>query len=286
MGYIVDVSKYQGTIDWDKLKNKTDFVIIKASGKTKDPMYDRNASECKRLGIPFHAYHFVYAVSESAAKKEAKLFADSTKRLEPLYYVLDMEYDSIPAKKAKAIAETFEKELRKLVGNGIKVAVYIAHNKYRAWALDYSRYAYVWIPRYGKNTGFPLTKPDFYCDLWQYSSKGSVEGIKGNVDVNMLSGNKDLGYFTESGERPVEESQPQKQSLLGRRILKKGCKGDDVKELQLGLIKMGFDVGRWGADGDFGSNTKSAVKAFQKKYRLVVDGEFGPKSYKKWLEVL
>lgn len=66
---------------------------------------------------------------------------------------------------------------------------------------------------------------------------------------------------------------------LGDRLLKKGSKGDDVKELQASLIKLGYSCGKYGADGDFGSDTKTAVKAFQKDHNLEVDGDYGSKSH-------
>lgn len=66
---------------------------------------------------------------------------------------------------------------------------------------------------------------------------------------------------------------------LGDRLLKKGSKGDDVKELQTSLIKLGYSCGKYGADGDFGADTKTAVKAFQKDHGLEADGEYGPKSH-------
>ena len=279
---IIDVSKHQGTISWDLVAPSLDFCILKASGKTKDTMFDRNVSECKRLKVPYHVYHYLYSVSEKAAVDEAKLFSDSVGNNSPLFWVLDMEYKSIADKKARAIAEKFEEKLRLLRGNDIQVAVYIGNELYSRWALNYSRYAYVWIPRYKKNDdGQPTgTKPSHYCDLWQYSSKGKVKGISGDVDMDILAGNKPMGFFTGelNGFTEVVESV----SSLGRRTLRKGSKGDDVRELQRGLIKMGFSVGKWGADGDFGGATKTAVMEFQKKYGLVADGIFGPKSYARW----
>lgn len=61
--------------------------------------------------------------------------------------------------------------------------------------------------------------------------------------------------------------------------LKNGDEGAKVKEMQEGLIRLGFDCGRWGADGDFGDATEMAVKDFQKSFGLPVDGVFGPASY-------
>ena len=292
MGYIIDVSKHQGVIEWDKVKPLVDFVIVKASGKTKDPYYDRNVSECKRLKIPYHAYHFLYCLNDAAAIKEAKLFSDSIGQTDPISFVLDCEAGwGVNKKDAKRLAELFEQELRRLRGQDIKVAVYIGHNVYKDYKLDYDHYSYVWVPRYKKvDDGKPNgKKPDHPCHLWQYSSKGRVDGISGDVDMDMIVGNKPLSFFTTKDGpefKQVELVITPTPTELGKRTLKKGSKGVDVKELQTGLIKMGYNLGKYGADGDYGSKTYAAVRAFQKKYGLTVDGVFGAKSYAKWKEVV
>lgn len=65
---------------------------------------------------------------------------------------------------------------------------------------------------------------------------------------------------------------------LGDRLLTNGTTGDDVKELQEALIRLGYDLGRWGADGDFGDCTEMAVRRFQAQNGLAVDGEAGPQT--------
>lgn len=75
------------------------------------------------------------------------------------------------------------------------------------------------------------------------------------------------------------EAMPEpKPAKLGDRILKNGCEGADVKELQLDLIKLGYDCGKWGADGEFGDATEMAVRRFQVQEDLHVDGEAGPET--------
>ena len=66
---------------------------------------------------------------------------------------------------------------------------------------------------------------------------------------------------------------------LGDRLLKNGSEGDDVKLLQEALIRLGFDCGKWGADGDFGDATELAVMAFQRAHGLEDDGVYGQKSH-------
>ena len=66
---------------------------------------------------------------------------------------------------------------------------------------------------------------------------------------------------------------------LGSRLLKKGSEGEDVKQLQNNLIKLGYSLPKYGADGDFGSETVTALKKFQKDNSLEVDGQYGSKSH-------
>jgi len=63
---------------------------------------------------------------------------------------------------------------------------------------------------------------------------------------------------------------------LGDRTLKYGCEGQDVKLMQEMLLKLGYDLGSWGCDGDFGDCTDLALRAFQTDAKLDVDGECGP----------
>ena len=62
-------------------------------------------------------------------------------------------------------------------------------------------------------------------------------------------------------------------------MLKKGSRGEAVKEMQAILISKGYDLGKWGADGDFGKQTLAAVKAFQKDCGIKVDGIVGPDTW-------
>lgn len=207
---IADVNKSQGKIDWDTLAPVLDFVIIKASGLYKnngDPYYAHNVAGAVSHGVPFHVFHFLYCQTDAEARRDAGLFYRMVAEQAhwPLFWVLDCEAEwGIAYSKARHIAEVFEDELRRLcreTGPGeIRVALYIGHNRYREFALDYSRYSYIWIPRYGSNDGTieSSIKPSYTCDLWQYTSKGVLPGIKGigRVDLSVLNSDKPLEYYT------------------------------------------------------------------------------------------
>lgn len=74
----------------------------------------------------------------------------------------------------------------------------------------------------------------------------------------------------ERSEEPVDDQKP---------TLRKGSRGDAVKQLQQGLIRKGYDCGASGADGIFGKNTEEALKRFQQEHDLAADGICGPKTY-------
>ena len=79
---------------------------------------------------------------------------------------------------------------------------------------------------------------------------------------------------------------PQTEYALGSRLLTKGTEGNDVKQLQEHLLKLGYSLPKYGADGDFGSETEAAVRAFQKAEGLEVDGKYGEKSHAALMDAL
>lgn len=79
-----------------------------------------------------------------------------------------------------------------------------------------------------------------------------------------------LDYQSTTSAKKEEETT----TKLGSRVLKKGMEGEDVKELQTRLIALGYSMPKYGADGEYGSETASAVKAFQKANGLTANGQF------------
>ena len=84
--------------------------------------------------------------------------------------------------------------------------------------------------------------------------------------------------YYDYGEQAGAETAKADARALGSRTLKNGCCGDDVRELQAGLIRLAYDLGRWGADGDYGDCTEEAVRQFQRAKGLKVDGVAGEKT--------
>ena len=80
--------------------------------------------------------------------------------------------------------------------------------------------------------------------------------------------------------------QPEQAYRLGDRVLKNGCEGEDVKELQEALISLGFDCGSYGADGEFGDCTEMAVRNFQFANALTANGEYAAADHKAMVAAL
>lgn len=179
---IIDVSYHQGTIDWEKVKAAGIEGAILRCGygsditSQDDKQWTRNASECARLGIPFGAYLYSYAKTEAESKSEAAhaiRLLQGHKLSYPVY--IDLEESGTESHAVKG-AKIF---LEALQNAGYTVGVYANQywfNKVIGSQLD----AYTkWCARYSTQ------KPNVACDIWQYSSDGSVNGISGRVDMNI-----------------------------------------------------------------------------------------------------
>lgn len=191
----LDVSTWQGAIDWEKVKaSGVDGVIIRAGfgSNTLDNKFIRNISECNRLGIPCGVYWFSYALNEAMAKQEAQncLKVISPYRVE-LPVCFDLEYDTIRYAKKQGV--TIDKKLATAMVHAfcstIENAGYYAMNysnpDYLKNYFDESTLKYdLWLAYYPANPNLE-EKPREDCGIWQYSSGGKVDGISGNVDMNV-----------------------------------------------------------------------------------------------------
>ena len=269
---IADISHYQGTIDWLKANQELELAIFRSSvGSSLDTKYTYNTQNCIK---PYGAYHYFKAGNADEAKTEAAFFYKVASAANPLFYVFDIEYSKQNSKTTKPVCQAALETLRNLTNK--KVGLYIGQSRYPYIKDIRDKFDFIWIPRYGKNTGEadPKYAPKYPCDMWQFTSNGHVEGIKGRVDLNKLCGEKKLDFFT---AKPVSTPTTFK-------TLKKKMEGQAVKELQQNLNKiMNLNLK---VDGKFGDKTEAAVKKFQKKYGLRADGLFGKQSNAKMTELL
>lgn len=188
----IDVSRHQGNIDWQKVKNEgIEFVIIRAGygreSSQKDPMFEANYAGAKAVGLPIGAYWYSYADSVEDANRElsACLSCIQGKTFDfPVYY--DLEESSIAAlgkETCTKIAETFCEGIENA---GYWAGIYANTN----WLTNYLNHDYlsgkytIWLADYRSNYNTTLKR-----DIHQYSSKGIIDGISGYVDMNNCTRN-------------------------------------------------------------------------------------------------
>ncbi len=191
----IDVCKYQGVIDWAKVfRAGKRFAVLKATHKDncKEIALDRNYAGCRENGVAVAVYRYVYATSIKKAQDEAYgiIRALEGKTLDGEIW-LDMEDESISRIGKAALTTIIDTETTILKDAGYKVGIYCNRDWYER-TLDGAglskRYQF-WIAKYGKNDGSYEGRSDNPKDIaigWQYSSKGRVDGISGNVDLDLI----------------------------------------------------------------------------------------------------
>ncbi len=184
---IIDVSKHNGYIDWSKVaKSEVDGVIIRAGyGRfisQKDPTFEYNYEQAKAAGLHVGAYWYSYAISEEEASLEAEVFLKilEDKQFDlPVY--LDIEEGSqasLSKQKCSNIAKTF---MTILENNGYFCGIYSFDSFfYDNLSTEIQKLYSIWVARV-EYTKPKLTKS--YA-IHQFSWKGNIDGIVGDVDLN------------------------------------------------------------------------------------------------------
>lgn len=201
---VIDVSGWQGDIDWAKAKaDGVEGVIIRlgyGEGNNADKKAQRNISECKRLGIPFGIYWYSYADTPALAKEEG---ADVVTKLKqfgvnpsdlayPVYY--DLEKWTWEGHQPPTDPNVYNNIVNNwysaLQSAGYKNLGVYSYTSYLQGPLKHADiYAKTtWVAQYGARMGFDSFPTN--SRGWQYTSTGKVDGISGNVDMNAF-GNKE-----------------------------------------------------------------------------------------------
>lgn len=271
---LIDVSEHQGQIEWEKVKHQIDGAILRCGygmdqTNQDDEQFKRNADECTRLGIPFGVYLYSYADTEEKANSEAAhvlRLIDGYKLAYPVY--LDLEEagtEKGAVKRAEIFAEIIEKA-------GYMCGIYANLNWWENHLKGLEKYT-KWIAQYNSTCDYTGANKD----IWQYTSKGSIDGISGNVDMNEC-------YRDFPAELHAEE-------------VEKEANGFTVLEWQQTAVKDGFRFPQYGVDGIWGAECeavakqavvmerttylyKNLTKLVQKYLGIKVDGLCGPNTDK------
>ena len=181
----VDVSVYQGNIDWNKAKaDGIEFAIMRAGyGKyvsQKDKYFDQNMKNAKAAGLPCGVYWFSYALTPEDAIKEADACYEVIKNYKLEYPVsFDMETESQMKLPKETVAQIIEAFCGRMESYGYYTTLYTYASflNYKVEDRIFDKYD-IWVAHY--NTSKPAFNRNY--GLWQYSCTGSVWGITGNVD--------------------------------------------------------------------------------------------------------
>lgn len=190
----IDVSKWQKEIDWDKVKNEgVDFAIIRCGYRgsvtgslVEDPYFEQNIKGARAAGIKVGVYFFTQAVNEVEAVEEASMVISLVRDYELQYPVfIDTEgaggngrADSLNVEERTAVCEAFCTTVKNA---GLEAGVYASRNWYNNKLTANTLESYtIWLAEY---RSVPLYQG--YYQMWQYTSKGKINGINGNVDLNV-----------------------------------------------------------------------------------------------------
>lgn len=184
---ILDVSKWQGSINWDKVKasGKIDGVMLRVLGSKGgkpylDPYFARNYAECARLGLPVGGYYYTCAVTQRQTEEELATLKTALRgKTFQLPLAIDVEDPRLrslaPAKLSALVAEA----VAQLEAWGLYAMVY-TYTNFADTALDMAALAAydLWIADYrGK-------RPARRHGMWQYTSSGKIPGVSGPVDLS------------------------------------------------------------------------------------------------------
>lgn len=206
---IVDISEHQANLNWEAIKPYIDGAIIRCGygsdlANQDDDYWERNVSECERLGIPYGVYLYSYAKNDSMAESEAnhllRLLPDPSRLSLPVY--LDVE---------QAGCESYFKRACEVVGPKIEAAGYwfgwySGRANANAQGLNTLPYT-AWVAEYGA----PL-KYNGTADIWQYTDAEYINGI-GPLDCNECYRDfpaeiHGTPFGTQQGSNPQQPTQP------------------------------------------------------------------------------
>ena len=299
----IDVSEFQGKIDWEKVKNDgIEFAILRCGygmdfSNQDDVEYERNANECERLGIPYGVYLMSYANTVEKARSEAK---HVLRLIEGRKISLGVWHDiedngtsgAINKETLTNIINTFCNTIKNA---GYKVGVYAnlnwLENKIEKTIKD--NYD-IWVAQY-----YSKCEYEGKYIMWQHTSSGKVNGISTNVDMNILYedlpviNNNDNNNSKTNNLEIIKSLQralnqdyncgleidgiigPLTTKAVNNNMVRNFTVGEFAKWVQERLIAKGYSLNEFGVDGRYGNESEKKVKEFQANCGIDVDGIVG-----------
>ena len=299
----IDVSEFQGKIDWKKVKNDgIEFAILRCGYgmdflNQDDVEYERNANECERLGIPYGVYLMSYANTVEKARSEAK---HVLRLIEGRKISLGVWHDiedngtsgAINKETLTNIINTFCNTIKNA---GYKVGVYAnlnwLENKIEKTIKD--NYD-IWVAQY-----YSKCEYEGKYIMWQHTSSGKVNGISTNVDMNILYEDLPVINNNDNNNSKTNNSEIVKSlqkalnkdyncgldvdgiigslttKAVNNNMVRNFTVGEFAKWVQERLIAKGYSLNEFGVDGRYGNESEKKVKEFQANCGIDVDGIVG-----------
>ena len=236
---VIDISEFNGAIDFKKVSKEVNGVIIRAGYRgyssgtlVVDKRYKANIAGAKAAGIPIGVYFVTQAITEAEARAEARFTMDLVKGYKlnmPMF--IDSEdagrgagradHGKLSRDKRTAILKAFCEECQR---EGYVTGIYASESWYKSY-LNLSELAnfFIWVAKYSANA------PSIKYNAWQYTSVGRINGINSNVDISRYD-NSDI--------KPIPTPKKSNEEIADEVIAGKWGNGDDRKNK---LKAAGYD---------------------------------------------
>lgn len=236
----------------------------------------------------------------SEAKWLRGVFLDSLKKYadDSIEFYEQNLFGNREAKSISGYDEIVELHLDAVFASSVKGGHVIIYKDYKPDELD-KRLGESIERHFGLRHGKMFSYRDDLYNLNTFARRGIPYRL---LELGFITNKENMDYFRENYDEVARDIIS---DILGKQIelsvieeaiiqvskgennmMKNGSKGANVMQLQKDLVSAGFDIGKYGADGSFGDDTEKAVKSFQDKYNLTLDGIAGPNTLSKLAEVL
>ena len=290
---LIDVSTWNGNIDWDKVyKSGVRYAMIRSSFGVENPnqvdnKFVRNITNAQRAGVKCGIYHYSYAKSAAEAKKEAEFCLKTIKGYKlDLPVAFDIEDSSQTHLGKDTLTSIVIAFCDRIKSAGYRPMLYCNPN----WLCNYlhkdkliNKYD-IWLANWG------VSAPSYNCAIWQYSENGSVPGISGSVDMNWIF--KDYTSTKPATTKPVTKPSNVKKTDYSVKVTAQaglnvrkgaGTNYNIITALKCGtMVSVSKVTGNWGYVGKYGGwicldytakvSTTSTVKS-DKVYYTVKSGD-------------
>lgn len=221
----IDVSVWNGSINWAQTKKEIDFAILRIGyGREvsqKDTRFEANYAGCKANNIPVGGYWYNYAKTVDDAKREADACIKclNGKKFDyPIWY--DIEENSVFATGKANVSKIAEVFCEALKAAGYKVGIYSSYYTFQTYFTNEVKDKYdVWLAHVG-NGGAPLSNTGYpgHKEIWQYSWKGRYSGINGDVDedwsyIDYTAQNDKNDESTSEQVKPIDPPKPAEKTV-------------------------------------------------------------------------